>query len=587
MTRQSVKETQLLIDEKLGMNSQLLSRTIFHGQHSINGLLEATDTKLKEELSLIEPLKLWQDASSHSRKLAREASKKVSELDGMISIRARDVVQLENKLDAASSSLSLRRSELEAKEADIQSKLEQISMNIQPINDHLPELETRMKVTSERIKELEKILHDPAMDISAELAPLQRSIDIQSKLLRDEETMLQKHQRQVYVSEMALETAEGRLKNLDAAWDTDNITSDSWKAPDICPTCNQATHIESHQYMRNQVEQELEKARVDIVSWNTILNLDKSKLYEQQQKTISIQLGIQDMRNRAEEIETSWKVARKRFDSELQAARRDYEDASIATINALSGSSTQTELLMIKNEADHQLQSHKKDLHIAAENHNSLSKELSNLKASISELEIKRDNTKVEADFFMDMAEKFGARGIQTYILTNAVFALQVATQMYLDELSDGLLRLEMNLDSGDRIIRTISIQSSDGTWVQRPLSSLSGGQWRRCSLAISLGFSDLISRRGKFRSSLLVLDEPLTHLDSSGRDNVGKLLRKIVKEHKSEELEGSLFTGLHVSTVLVILQDLAAEELAESFDCIDEVTKKAGFSKVSVDVVF
>jgi hypothetical protein len=33
---------------------------MFHGQHSMNGLLEATDAKLKEELSLIVRLALWQ-----------------------------------------------------------------------------------------------------------------------------------------------------------------------------------------------------------------------------------------------------------------------------------------------------------------------------------------------------------------------------------------------------------------------------------------------------------------------------------------------------------------------------------------------
>ena len=56
LTRQSIKETQLIIDEKLGAGSQVLSRTIFHGQHALNGLLEATDAKLKDELSLLNRL---------------------------------------------------------------------------------------------------------------------------------------------------------------------------------------------------------------------------------------------------------------------------------------------------------------------------------------------------------------------------------------------------------------------------------------------------------------------------------------------------------------------------------------------------
>jgi len=42
---------------------------------------------------------------------------------------------------------------------------------------------------------------------------------------------------------------------------------------------------------------------------------------------------------------------------------------------------------------------------------------------------------------------------------------------------------------------------------------------------------------------------------------------------------------GLKYSTILIILQDLAAEELGEeTFDCMDEVVKREGKSSVIVD---
>ena len=108
-------------------------------------------------------------------------------------------------------------------------------------------------------------------------------------------------------------------------------------------------------------------------------------------------------------------------------------------------------------------------------------------------------------------------------------------------------------------------------------------GQWRRCSLALSLGFSDLVARRGRLCSSLLVLDEPLTHLDSNGRDNVGRLLRKIIHSSNSPRSTGPV-GGLLLSTIIIILQDLVAEELSESFDCIDQVVRSKGHSTVVVD---
>jgi DNA repair exonuclease SbcCD ATPase subunit len=123
-------------------------------------------------------------------------------------------------------------------------------------------------------------------------------------------------------------------------------------------------------------------------------------------------------------------------------------------------------------------------------------------------------------------------------------------------------------------------VQNPDGTWRKRSLSSLSGGQWRRCSLALSLGFIELASHRGKLRSSLLVLDEPLTHLDSAGRSSVGKLLRKMLS-NSDESTSTSRLSSLGLSTILVILQDIAAEEIEECFDYIDEVVKSDGESYV------
>jgi hypothetical protein len=61
------------------------------------------------------------------------------------------------------------------------------------------------------------------------------------------------------------------------------------------------------------------------------------------------------------------------------------------------------------------------------------------------------------------------------------------------------------------------------------------------------------------------------------GRSKVGKLLKKLLQE-------GGATGTLGMRTILIILQDLAAEELEESFDRIDEVRKTDGTSVVLVD---
>jgi len=79
-----------------------------------------------------------------------------------------------------------------------------------------------------------------------------------------------------------------------------------------------------------------------------------------------------------------------------------------------------------------------------------------------------------------------------------------------------------------------------------------------------------------------MVMDEPLTHLDRTGRARVGMMLKNLMR---NGENSGHLATqGLSAKTILLILQDLSAEEVEESFDRIDEVVREGGFSIVNVD---
>jgi DNA repair exonuclease SbcCD ATPase subunit len=115
--------------------------------------------------------------------------------------------------------------------------------------------------------------------------------------------------------------------------------------------------------------------------------------------------------------------------------------------------------------------------------------ELERIEASIAGLKKERETTAGAASFNALLAGVFGPRGIQAFVLRNVVQALQYCSQVYLDELSDGSLQLRLQVGPNDSIIKQVAIRNLDGTWRVRPLSSLSGGQWRRCSMSLSLGF--------------------------------------------------------------------------------------------------
>jgi pyridoxal biosynthesis lyase PdxS len=68
---------------------------------AVNGLLEATDVKFKDELALLVPIERWQRAASLARTKGRNATKEVSELSGMIKLRNEDLKTLHLQRDEA------------------------------------------------------------------------------------------------------------------------------------------------------------------------------------------------------------------------------------------------------------------------------------------------------------------------------------------------------------------------------------------------------------------------------------------------------------------------------------------------------
>ena len=189
---------------------------------------------------------------------------------------------------------------------------------------------------------------------------------------------------------------------------------------------------------------------------------------------------------------------------------------------------------------------------------------------------------------------------------------LETISNSYLEVLAEGGIQLSLQSDlEADKIVKSVMIRASDGNYRERALSQLSGGQWRRVSMALDFAFAEIIRRKGTLRCNLIVMDEILTHLDASGREAVGSLLRAMVSGYKTpnsitdnvspgsepesesesnnEKMEYAswakalLGSGAY-ETVIVILQDLAATELEEAFDHIDVVVKENDSSRVIID---
>ena len=83
-SRQGARDTQKAVEEALGIDSDFLSLAIFCGQHQMSGLLEATDVRLKERLSKIVRLEVWQDLTEAAKARFKKFQEEAAGLDTQV-----------------------------------------------------------------------------------------------------------------------------------------------------------------------------------------------------------------------------------------------------------------------------------------------------------------------------------------------------------------------------------------------------------------------------------------------------------------------------------------------------------------------
>jgi hypothetical protein len=92
----------------------------------MNGLLEATDARLKEELSLVIPLNIWQEGVSIARANSREVLEKSSEFEIMVRLQSGDFDDLVKRRDDAEAKRSIQQVAFERMEAQIKDQICQL-----------------------------------------------------------------------------------------------------------------------------------------------------------------------------------------------------------------------------------------------------------------------------------------------------------------------------------------------------------------------------------------------------------------------------------------------------------------------------
>ena len=496
LTAQSIAETQEIMEEMLGIDLQVLSRTVFHGQHAVNGLLEATDVKFKDELALIVPIERWQRAASLSRSKGRNAAKEVTELNGMIKLRNEDLKALRVQRDQAlEKTKTLRLAVAQAQQsANVKFSLLSSSSGQYDVDS----IEREVAELNQEMSNLQKEVNEQKQARDAELQKLTQVFDVESRRTIEAKTAVHEAQRELDRTSIKLEMADSSLQSIAEKW---NIDLSSGTTPVLkvekCPTCLRTlsdngdghSHEEFNKVFKSETDTAFDDARIASNAKEVAAKAfaKANVVLEECERRLSSAL------ENVNRMKTDLATKISKTEALLEKARFRHAICSGQLAEAFSDLKSSSEVQTIKAA----LQADEWMLQSAEERYMLLESDLSRAKERVKEMNKQAEEQQLLASTLSTLAEAFGAKGVQNFVLQHAIEALQMISQAYLDELSDGSLRLAFSLDAGDRIHRRAFVRLPDGEFAERPLSSLSGGQWRRCALALSFGFVDLISRRG------------------------------------------------------------------------------------------
>ncbi|KAL7493637.1 hypothetical protein ACHAWT_004645 [Skeletonema menzelii] len=577
LTRQSATDTQKLINEHFSSESQLLVRTIFHGQHSIGGLLEASDAKLKDELSQLVSLEIWKQSASLARSKQRELIRRATEIDGMISLRENDKKVAQEKTVLAKKEIESRQTILnEARISFVQQEQEVIrsSLNASTIEEEMNVLQSEMRQSDAELSELDEELSAIMESHNNELVRLRSLLNERTSIESEAKAKMFSSQRVFDKALIELQTAEKNLSQCQLEWESFCGEQNDVSQDPKCHTCGQPIiSVDARKRVTRNYEENLSIALSAKDEANTAMSRASLEREEAEAAVDAAALEVKECLEDVSRAETLNSLDTNDVRERIQKLRSIQSERSIHFASLVKESKKISSFDLEKAKIDADLSRLTEALDASRSAYESCSRDLELVQQNIADLEKERDKRSRDAASTAILVNVLGSKGIQAFVLQNIVDALQVCSRPYLDELSEGSLQLSIQVGENDSIIKQAATRNPDGTWSSRPLASLSGGQWRRVSLSLSLGFAHLSSKRGNLRSSLLALDEPLTGLDATGRASVGKLLRKMCNEETHA-----------LSTILVILQDIAAEEIEECFDQVDEVVKSGGESYIILD---
>lgn len=516
------KETQDLINEKLGLTFETFCQTVYFAQDYDKKFITSNQEDKGKILSEIQDLKIFDKARKEVQELEKIEKSKLQKLES-------DLTLAKQSLNFTFEKIQMKNNFIESQKKDIQDKINQVLISknnheqvIQKAYDELVALSDEYNntpdiIVEDQISSIEsdiQQLEAAKQEINQQLASVAGILQ-QQKFLRDQLNSLHAQDNKIISKIQKLEQfIQNPTKN--------------------CPTCGTLLEQADTSHAENEVEVHKSELLENVVKMDGIraqidsLVIPDSK--EASDQISQINVAIKECRDAITKLHYDAhgknllyeKVQSKNQSYESLTSQLSYFDQQISELESKSFHKDEAEIESLKKE-------HKvKDGQLLV-----LGETIDSTKIYMQRLEMLKD----------------GFKEIKSYVFNGVLAELTVKSNKYLSDLFHVPVSIKFTND--DMKIGT-SIKY-DGK--ERAYGLLSGGQAKRVSIATDLALSEIISRRKNNKLNFRCFDEPFKNLSESSMVKCVDLFQK---------LSGSTLLIEHNSMVKPIANQVFEVELRD-----------------------
>ena len=446
------------IEELIGIDFKTFQQLVYQSTNSSLQFLSATDTNRKKFLIDLFDLSEYTKLFEVFKEASRSLSNEVSAFEGQITTI--------NKWVANNSSIDLHRMDLveTPDRPDFSTEIGDLNSKLSNIKSH------NDKITKNLLykKQLEAIDID---ELNAVDRVKESYDDIQGEI--------------------------GELKSAKTA--ADAVVKKLRGLEDKCPTCLQDID-------RNFYD--------DLLLENTASSgqyAGRIQLLEAEVERIKKNNRLFDL---TQEQKREWENISSRIDSSLSDNKLNASDVE-KELSEIKETLARAEAeIAATTKANNEAQKHNSKVDIYLEQNEQFATQLEEAKQQLDTLTDKYKNLEV-------LKKAFSTNGLIAYKLENLVKDLEVFTNEYLSELSDGRFTIEFSISSDKLNV----IVTDEGKEIS--ISAPSSGEMARINISTLLAIRKLMSSISKNTINVLFLDEVISVLDDYGRERLVEVLLK------------------------------------------------------------